>query len=263
MLDLFSKILEVKEKLKRYYSKFEEVYNSDCFPEWFEYIAEHNLKFNESGFNQKEHKLGHFAIFQTPIPPDPKVIMIGKNNSWFVKENPKKSLEYAQKLSEGIPEKDLLSLGLSTYSKNLNNITKEVIKWNPKEYRPLLISERIGMNKIWLQTGPDYSSFNKRIEEIGGKLFEEWSKLKEICHDWTIEIVKDVIEPELVILFGRENDDDCAWTLFEEGTENFTVVKCSHPSGLGTGNKRKKKISRIANQFKQGLLEMLEKNEKI
>ena len=99
------------------------------------------------------------------------------------------------------------------------------------------------------------------IEEIGGELFEEWSKLKEICHDWTIVIVKDVIEPELVILFGRENDEDCAWTLFEEGAENFTVVKCSHPSGLGTGYKKKKKISRIAKQFKQGL-EMLKKNEK-
>ena len=62
----------MKYRLEEYYSKFKSIYNEKNYPDWFNFIKSHNdyHGYGDQGYkiNHKDHELGHYAFFQTPIP---------------------------------------------------------------------------------------------------------------------------------------------------------------------------------------------------
>ena len=225
----------MKEEILKYYSKFKEIYNEENYPEWFKFLKYHNMQFGEKGYNNEEHKLGHYAILQTNIPENPIVVMVGKNNSWFIPSDMEDSLEVAKSLKENIPDQDWFARE-SNFASRLNSQINKISSID-SEAADILVNNRVGMNRIWLQTGANCPHENlKKAMEKNSKLKYEWSDLKKICHKWTEDIIR-TINPGLVILFGNWNDNDCAWNLFdkrEEG-ENFVIKHCPHPVGPNNG----------------------------
>ena len=226
----------MQDKIREYYVKFEEFYTQDNFPEWFKFKEKHNMQFGKKGFNETEHELGHYAILQTSIPEEPEVVMVGKNNSWFVPEDMKKSLEIVKNLKKDIPTKDYFVTSGSNFANRLNAQIKKIGSVN-FEAKYLLVHKRVGINVFWLQTGKDCPHLNIKEEfKINPKLEHEWDSLKTICFEWTEEIIR-IINPRLVILFGNDSDRDCAWNLFnkKEQGELFVIKHCPHPTGGKNG----------------------------
>lgn len=236
----------MEEEILKYYSKFREIYNQENYPEWFAHVRKHNQeKFGEKGFSDKEHELKHFAILQNPIPKEVKIILVGKNNSWFDESDMEKSLMIVKRLKYGIPSENYLTKKTSRYSKQLHKI------FNEPELSILLKENTLGMNRIWLQTGPSDKSIKKMKEPRCGASLEEYisgSSLVDKCHQWTKEIIR-IINPEVVVLFGNSGDPNCAWKLFNENEdEPFVIVHCNHP-----GNRKANGKHIVRQQIKKAL----------
>lgn len=237
----------MEKKIKEYYSKFKEIYTEENYPEWFAHYKKHNKKFGKEGYSSKEHELKHFAILQNPIPPKEfKIILVGKNNSWFDEGDMKKSLKIVKKIKHGIPSENYLTKKTSRYSKQLHEIFKE------PQLNTLFKENTVGMNRIWLQTGPSTKSIKKMKEPRNGASLEEMipgSSLVDKCHQWTKEIIR-IINPKVLILFGNSSDPDCAWNLFNEGEDDepFVIKHCNHP-----GNRMKGGKIIVRNQIKEAL----------
>ena len=236
----------MEDKIIEYYSKFKEIYTKENYPQWFNFFEEHNRQFGKEGYGNKGHELKHFAILQNPIPLEEcKVILVGKNNSWFDEYNMKNSLKIVKSLKNGIPSENYLTKKTSKYSKQLCEIFKE------PQLNILFKENTIGMNRIWLQTGPSATSIEKMKEPRRGVPMEEvfsGSSLVDKCHQWTKEIIR-IINPKVLILFGNSSDPNCAWKLFnEEDDEPFVIKHCSHP-----GNRMKDGKIKVRNQIKEVL----------
>ena len=234
------------EKINNYYLKFREVYTKENCPKWFQFIEAYNTKFNDYGYSKYEHELGHNSILQTPLPTNPKVVIVGKNNSWFDYKNMERGLKIVKDLEKTIPVKDYLSERGSKYAEFLK---KEINKVGERNwlYKNTLNHSRVAMNRIWLQTGPK-SKYLKHVDKI----------LLEKCHLWTEEIIR-IIDPEIVFLFGALGDPDAACNLFnkkEEG-ESFIIKHCYHPSGSG-----KKRYERNVYNYCEGLAEVEKRNSR-
>lgn len=225
----------MEKEILKYYSKFREIYNEENYPEWFKFLKYHNMQFGKKGYNNQEHELGHYAILQSSIPKNPIVVMVGKNNSWFIPKNMEKSLEAVKCLEKNIPDQDWLAKE-SNFANRLNSQINKISAIDP-EAADILVNKRVGMNRFWLQTG-DKCPHDKLKEAMDEnyKLKSEWFALKKICHKWTEDIIR-TINPGLVILFGRRNDNDCAWNLFNkrEDGEKFVIKHCPHPVGPNNG----------------------------
>ena len=116
----------MKKEIQEYYSKFKEIYTKQNYPEWFNFLEKHNEQFGSKRYTFEEHELGHFAILQNPIPVDEcKIILVGKNNSWFDESNMENSLKIVKSLKHGIPSENYLTKKTSRYSKKLYNIFEE------------------------------------------------------------------------------------------------------------------------------------------
>ena len=225
----------MEKKILKYYSKFREIYNKENFPEWFAFLKYHNMQFGKKGYNNEEHELGHYAILQSNIPKNPIIVMVGKNNSWFIPDNMEESLKVVKSLEDNIPDQDWSARG-SNFANRLNSQINKIRTINP-EAADILVNKRVGMNRIWFQTGSNCPHHSlKEAMKKNYKLEYEWSALKKICHKWTEDIIR-TINPGIVILFGNRSDDDCAWNLFEnrEDGEKFLIKHCPHPSGSNNG----------------------------
>ena len=69
--------------------------NKENYPKWFTAIDDHNKEFGDLGYGCKcrfcpgsrinpkkaQHQLGHYAILQTPLHKEVKIVIVGKNNS--------------------------------------------------------------------------------------------------------------------------------------------------------------------------------------
>ena len=212
----------MEKEIKEYYSRFKEIYNKENYPRWFEHQAIFNQQFDATGYdnNKKIHTLGHWAILQNQIPEKIEIVMVGKNNSWFDKKDMSKALEIVREIEEDIPTQDH-HLQKSNFANKLNATFKKVGKQN-KRAEEILRSNRVGINRIWVQTGTSLSS-NVDIDLINQ------------CTSWTKEIIR-LLNPKLVLLFGRE-EKFSAWELFDdyEQNEKFAVRHCWHPVGNKTG----------------------------
>jgi len=234
----------MEEKVIEYYSKFKEIYTEENYPKWFNFLKDHNKQFGKDGYSSKEHELKHFAILQNPIPLECKIILVGKNNSWFDEGDMKNSLKIVKSLKHGIPSENYLTKKTSRYSKQLHEIFKG------PQLNSLFRENTLGMNRIWLQTGPSSKNIEKMKEPRLNAPFEEvisGSSLVDKCHQWTKEIIR-IINPKVLILFGNSGDSNCAWKLFNEGddVEPFVIKHCSHP-----GNRMADGKNKVRDQIKE------------
>ena len=239
----------MKKEIQEYYSKFKEIYTKQNYPEWFNFLEKHNEQFGPKRYTFEGHELGHFAILQNPIPVDEcKIILVGKNNSWFDESNMENSLKIVKSLKHGIPSENYLTKKTSRYSKKLYDIFEE------PQLNILFKKNTIGMNRIWLQTGPSPKNIEEMKEPRQGASMEEvfnGSSLLDNCHKWTKEIIR-IINPKVLFLFGNSSDSNCALKLFNEGEdgEPFIIKHCNHPL-----NRKPNGIFLVQNQIKEGLKE--------
>lgn len=225
----------MKEEINEYYSKFREIYTKENYPEWFKFKDEHNEKekFGELGYrckcrfcpgsriNQKsvEHELGHYAILQTPLYKDIKIVIVGNNNSWFDDKCGEKALDIAKSLKEKVPDRNFLTEGGSGFSRTL------VEKFTEVNAGTLLRNNTVGLNRTWLQTGGSSQKISQMKERKIGV-----PSLVDLCHKWTEDIVR-IINPQLLLLLGEP-----AKTLFNsaKGREHengrFYIQGCRHPT---------------------------------
>ena len=231
----------MKKEIQEYYSKFKEIYTKQNYPEWFNFLEKHNEQFGPKRYTFEGHELGHFAILQNPIPVDEcKIILVGKNNSWFDETSMSNSLKIVKELQDGIPSKNHLTNKKSRYSKKLQEI------FNEPELNNLLMNHTLGMNRIWLQSGPSDSAIKDMKASMIGTFIG--SSLVDRCNQWTKEIIR-IINPEILILFGNKNDSNSAHKLFrEDEDEPFAIKHCYHPC-----NREKDGVSLVREQIKDVL----------
>jgi len=225
----------MEKKIKDYYSKFEDIYNDKNYPKWFKFKNDHNKKFGELGYTcnckfcpgsrinaKPENELGHYAILQTPLHDDVKIVIVGNNNSWFDENCGDKALKAVKSLKNDIPTRNFYTEGKSKFSKYLIKAFKAA------EASQLLKNNTVGLNRTWLQTGGSSDDISQMKEKRLGI-----PSLVDTCHVWTEEIIT-IIKPQLVLLLGGE-----AQKLFynqqgdahEKGS--FFIQHCRHPSRGG------------------------------
>ncbi|SVE41950.1 uncharacterized protein METZ01_LOCUS494804, partial [marine metagenome] len=221
---------KMEDKVIEYYSKFKEIYTKENYPEWFKFCKSYNVKkgFADVGYkeNQLGHELGHYAIFQTPIYKEKEIVIVGNNNSWFIpnKYMMKESLEIVKDLEEGIPEKNFLTRNESHYSRDLRSYF-EILGEDSKR----LFERAIGINRLWIQTGPKCPPSECELKEEMKSNFDlkdEWKILQENCEKWTKEII-ELINPSLLLLLSG-----AAQKLYPQGFHNkgFWVQHSYAPS---------------------------------
>ena len=225
----------MEDKIKDYYSKFEDIYNDKNYPKWFKFKNDYNEKFGELGYtcncrfcpgsriNAKlEHELGHYAILQTPLHEDVQIVIVGNNNSWFDESCGDKALKAVKSLKDDIPTRNFYTEGKSGFSKSL------IKAFNAAEASQLLKNNVVGLNRTWLQTGGSSANISKMKEKRLGI-----PSLVDTCHFWSEEIIT-IIKPQLVLLIGKE-----AQKLFynQQGDAHerggFFIQHCRHPSNGG------------------------------
>tara|TARA_B100000959_G_C14873121_1_gene579190 strand:- start:285 stop:1055 length:771 start_codon:yes stop_codon:yes gene_type:complete len=217
----------MEDKIKEYYSKFEEIYTEENYPEWFKFVQSYNRYkgYGEEGYNKNEsgHKLGHYAILQTQIHEENKILIVGNNNSWFVPGNMKRSLEVVRGLQQGIPEENFYTKGESDFAKDLNRYFAS----NGSKAKNIFDNNTVGLNRLWLQTGPQCPPEELAEAKKSNILLKyEWTDLQKKCKDWTKEII-EIVSPKLLLLLGGE-----AKKLYpEEGYwKGFWIQHCPAPS---------------------------------
>lgn len=217
----------MKEEINKYYSKFREIYTKKNYPEWFNFCNKNNEQYGNQGYKlgKSGHKLGHFAILQTPIYDKKNIIIVGNNNSWFVPGDMKKSLEVVRNLEEGIPEENFYTKGESDFARDLNTYFES----NGNKAKNIFDNNTVGLNRLWIQTGPQCPprecDLNDKIKS-NPDLKKEWKCLEKKCMQWTKEII-EILSPKLLLLLGGE-----AKKLYpEEGYhKGFWVQHCYAPS---------------------------------
>jgi len=232
---------KMEDKIKEYYSKFKEIYTKENYPKWFAFCNDHNKQYGDEGYKKGKsgHELKHYAILQTPLPEmknkKTEIVMVGKNNSWFDKDDMKNSLKIVKQLKNGIPEDDYYLKKGSNFANRLNSQIEQ-IGFKNKKAEDLLKNHRVGMNRIWLQTGTSDENI-KEMNEYDQKASLEKkfsSSLIQRCHKWTEEII-DIIDPELVLIFGSGTYGADKLFNEQEGKlerekASFVVKHCYHPS---------------------------------
>ena len=140
--------------------------------------------------------------------------MVGKSNAWFVDGNMEKSLEVVKDLEQHIPSKDHYDLG-NNFANRLNAQIRRVGQVN-KKAENLFKNNRVGLNRIWMQTGSNTAEAKQSIEAME-------SSLINYCHISTEKIIR-VLDPCLVFLFGNKSDKYCAWKLFDKGAKDESLL---------------------------------------
>ena len=253
----------MEDKITEYYSKFKEIYTKENYPEWFEFFKSYNgdKGYGDKGYieYEKEHELGHYAILQThipelqKIPEETKIVIVGKNNSWFIpdKYRVKESLDIVKGLETGIPDRNFYTERESDFAKDICSIFEDLGSYK------LLEKNTVGMNRVWLQTGP----YSKNIEKMkesrkGASLKEEieGSSIVDKCHQWTEEII-ELLNPDLVLILGTDpNGADRLFNkmkgIYEYKKGQFFIKHCRHPS-VGGKTKAKKHIEQGLDELRR------------
>ena len=251
----------MREKLTEYYSKFKEIYTEENYPEWFDYFNKHNQDngYGDQGYKQghKDHELGHYAIFQTPIPElmDPpqetKIIIVGKNNSWFIPDAQKvsESLQIVKDLEKGIPDRNFYTEKNSDFAVAICSVFRDLGAYD------LLENNTVGMNRVWLQTGPKSAAIQEMKTQCKGVPFAiSGTSLVDTCHKWTEEII-ELLNPDLLFLLGTnpngaDNLFDKKEGCYEHENGKFFIKHCRHPS-VGGQKQFKKDVEEVLSKYKK------------
>jgi len=204
---------ELEKKIQKYYSDFKKDFNKKNFPAVFQLIEEHNSKKNKS-----YHDLGNFAILYTPVLYKPKIMMIGNNPSWFDKDNPENGYKIVRELMKAPAKECSYLVHNHVYAHRLQDAFSRVGRMD-------LLTNCVGMNRLWLQTGPENAPWNRACKAIS---FELRQNLYEYCQTRTKEII-NLIKPKVLLLVGAK-----AQGLLQGQAISNTVVKCvAYPLGGG------------------------------
>ena len=203
----------LEKKIQQYYTDFNKDFNKKNFPAVYEKIDEHNAKEKRG----KEHDLGSFAILYTPVRYKPDIMLIGNNPSWFDKKDSKKGYKIVKELMESPPQDNSYMVHNHVFADSMQRIFGHVGRTD-------LLETCVGMNRLWLQTGSTYTSWNtacnKRSLTFG-------QSLTDYCETKTKEII-ELIEPKVVLLIGKK-----AWNLFQSDTKPSNIKYVDYPYSKG------------------------------
>ena len=153
-------------------------------------------------------------------PQKTKIIIVGKNNSWFIPD-PKRvseSLQIVKDLEKGIPKRNFYTEKESDFAIAICSIFEDLGVYN------LLKNNTVGMNRVWLQTGPKSEAIQMKEQSKGVRFAIEGTSLVDICHKWTEEIIK-LLNPELLLLLGTNPNG--ADNLFDKKEDTMTMKMAS------------------------------------
>ncbi len=204
---------ELENKIQKYYDDFKRDFTKGNFPEVFQLIGEHNSKKNKS-----YHGLGNFAILYTPVRYKPKIMMIGNNPSWFDKDDPENGYKIVRGLMKAPAKECSYLVHNHVYAHRMQDIFSRVGRID-------LLANCVGMNRLWLQTGPENASWNKACKKNSRKLRQN---LFEYCQTRTKEII-DLINPKVVLLVGAKAQE----LLKGRAISNTIVKSVAYPLGGG------------------------------
>ena len=201
--------------MQSFYTDFKRDFTRDNFPSVFDLIKKYNATKTRK---RHEHDLGSFAIFYTPVRLNPKLMMIGNNPSWFDKDNGYKGFEIVKGLMKGPPKENSYLVHNHVYAQRMQDIFGRV-------GRSDLLADCVGMNRWWLQTGSENSSWNRACKEYSAHMNQN---LYEYCETRTKRII-ELVKPEVVLLVGAK-----AQQLSPEGDALGNSIKhVSYPLGGG------------------------------
>ena len=204
---------KLEKSIQKYYSDFKKNFNKKNFPAVFNKIEKHNAEEKRG----KEHDLGSFVILYTPVRYKPNIMLIGNNPSWFHKKDPETGYKIVQELMKSPPKESSYIVHNHVFAQSMQRIFGYVGRRD-------LLETCVGMNRLWLQTGSNYGSWNTVCNERSWKLGQS---LTEYCENKTKEIIK-LIKPKVVLLIGQK-----AWDLFQSD-ERPSNIKCvDYPYSTG------------------------------
>ena len=204
---------ELETKIQKYYQDFKRDFREENFPQVFDLIESYNRSPNRT-----QHKLGSFVIFYTPIRYKPKLMIIGNNPSWFDKDDPEKGYEIVKGLMKGPPRESSYLVHNHVFANRLQDAFVRIGRVD-------LLRDCVGMNRWWLQTGPENASWNRACRSNSFKLGQSFISY---CESKTRELVSH-INPKVTLLVGRK-----AQKLFpEKNPSNTSIRHVAYPLGGG------------------------------
>ena len=145
-------------------------------------------------------------------------MIIGNNPSWFDKDDPTKAYGIVQGLMTGPPSENSYLAHNHVFAHRLQDAFNRIGRFD-------LLRQCVGMNRLWLQTGPENSHWNRACKAYSGTLR---LSLNDYCENKTKEIIQ-LIAPKVALLVGAK-----AQKLSAENTSGDTnIIHVSYPLGAG------------------------------
>ena len=179
---------ELDTKINAYYQSFRDAFRKENFPELFVQIEKHN-----SNSAAQTHRMGSFAILYTPVRYRPDIMIIANNPSWFDKYDFDTAEAIVEELMDGPPKVVSYVDHNHVFAHRLQDAFRRLDRID-------LLQNCVGMNRLWLQTGPENASWNKACRTRSAQL---GVSLIEYCEQKSIEIIK-LIRPRVALLVGSK-----------------------------------------------------------
>lgn len=233
-----SSVLEnsTKMSVEQIYLEYSRDFNELNFPTVFAWLKEFNQLLNKKGlaYGKAAHPLAlsPHPIFQTPVTNNPKLMIVGNNNSWFHTDKRALAQQNRDELSGKLPTVNSYMDHQTSFGLSLRKI------FGPAKggFRGLgrlgILRECVGINRLWIQIGPGnkpeglargMDSVSKDRSPTLGVSFSDY------CESRTRKLI-NLISPELLVLVGEPARR--LYSLNEE-PQGMKVVYVRHPARGG------------------------------
>ena len=179
---------ELDQQVQGQYEAFKGIFNRDYFPAVFAVIDEQNERLSGN-----QHRYGSYAILYTPIHFQPKVMIVGNNPSWFDKDSAQRAQQIVTRLMEGPPSE-------SSYLTDNHVFADRLIDAFTRIGRLDLLRGAVGMNRLWLQTGPSQTGWTRALKSHS---LELGMSLVDYCESETQKIIR-AVSPRVLLLVGAK-----------------------------------------------------------
>jgi hypothetical protein len=213
------------------YHDFQNDFNAENFPSVFDWMAMVNSAGN---FGKGGHPLALSAapIFQTPVRLQPKLMLVGNNNSWFDSNDSKAAQKNLAQLVGAAPAVSSYMVHDTTFGRSL----RKVFGRDKGPFSGLnklgVLQECVGINRLWIQIGPDDKPKGaprgmKSVAADRSPILDE--SFRNYCESRTRHLI-EAIAPEVLVLIGSE-----AQTLYQHAPKpvGIKVVDARHPARGG------------------------------
>ena len=213
------------------YLEFDRDFTAANFPSVFEWIDSFN---NAGHFGKGGHPLSLSAapIFQTPVTLNPKLMLVGNNNSWFDRGDSKAAQKNLAQLVGAAPKVNSYMDHDTSFGRSL----RRVFGRDKGSFLGLnklsVLRDCVGINRLWIQIGSDdkpkgVSRSMKSVAADPSPILGE--SFKDYCESRTRKLI-EAIQPEVLVLVGSE-----AQTLYRNAPQqdNINVVSARHPAHGG------------------------------